>query len=84
LGLKGTSYQDSGENYKMRRLNYLYSSPNIVREIKLRRVRWAEHVAVSGRVEVYTRFWWGNLKARDHLEDPGIYGMIILKWIFRK
>jgi hypothetical protein len=26
----------------------------------------------------------GNLWERDHLEDPGIYGRIILRWIFRK
>jgi hypothetical protein len=30
--------------------------------------------------EVYTGFWWGNLRERDHLEDPGIDGRIILKW----
>ena len=35
------------------------------------------------RGEVYTGFWWGNLRKRDHLEDPGIDGMI-LKWIFKK
>jgi hypothetical protein len=29
-------------------LNDLYSSPNIVRMIKSRRMRWAEHVAVWG------------------------------------
>jgi hypothetical protein len=29
------------------------------------------------------RFWCGNLRERDHLEDPGIDGMIILRWIFR-
>ena len=28
-------------------------------------------------------FWRGNLKERDHLEDPGVDGRIILRWIFR-
>jgi len=26
----------------------------------------------------------GNLRERDHLEDPDIDGGIILRWIFRK
>jgi len=38
----------------------------------------------GGRVEVYTRIWWGNLREREHLEDPGVDGRIILRWIFRK
>jgi len=29
-------------------------------------------------------FWWGNLRERGHLEDPGVDGQIILRWIFRK
>jgi hypothetical protein len=33
--------------------------------------------------EAYTGFWWGNLRVRDHLEDPGEDGRIILRWIFR-
>jgi hypothetical protein len=33
---------------------------------------------------VYTGIWWRNLSERDHLEDPGIDGRIILRWIFRK
>jgi len=33
---------------------------------------------------VYTGFWWGNLRERDHLGDPDIDGRIILRWIFRK
>ena len=64
-------------------LNDLYSSPSIVLVIKSRRMRWAGHVACMGRGEVYTRFWWGNLKKRDHLGDPGI-DEDILRWIFRK
>jgi len=32
-------------------LSDLYSSPNIVRVIKSRRMRWAGHVARMGRVE---------------------------------
>jgi len=65
-------------------LNDLYSSPNIVRVIKSRRMRWARHVARMGRVEAFTRFCWGNLKERDHWGDPGLEGRIILRWIFRK
>jgi hypothetical protein len=37
-----------------------------------------------GRGEVYTGFWWGNLMVRGHLEDPGVDGRTILRWIFRK
>jgi len=37
-----------------------------------------------GRGEVNTEFWWGNLRERDQLEDPGVDGSIILRWIFRK
>ena len=65
-------------------LNDLYCSPNIVRVIKLRRMRWAGHVARVGRGEVYTGFWWGSMRERDHLGDPDVDGRIILRWMFRK
>ena len=29
-------------------------------------------------------FLWGNLRERDHLEDLGVDGRIILRWMFRK
>jgi len=34
--------------------------------------------------EVYTGFWWGNLRERDQLGDLGVDGRIILKYIFKK
>ena len=37
-----------------------------------------------GAEEVHTVFWWGDPRERHHLEDPGIDGRIILKWIFKK
>jgi hypothetical protein len=36
------------------------------------------------RGEVYTGFWWGDLREGDHFEDPDVDGRIILKWIFKK
>ena len=63
-------------------LNDLYSSPSIMRVIKPRRMTWAGHVWRKG--EVCTRFWWGNLKERDHWGDQDVDGRIILRLIFRK
>jgi hypothetical protein len=37
-------------------LNDLYTSPNIVRVIKPRIMKWADYVARMGRGEVYTGF----------------------------
>ena len=37
-----------------------------------------------GREEMYTGFWWGNLRERDNWGDTDVDGRIILGWIFRK
>jgi len=65
-------------------LNNLYSSPNIVRVIKSRRMRWAGHVARMGEGRGVYRVLVGNLKEGDHWGDPGVDGRIILRWIFGK
>ena len=41
-------------------LNDLYSSPNIVRVIKSRRMRWAGHVARMVEERGRIGSWWGN------------------------
>jgi hypothetical protein len=33
---------------------------------------------------VHTGFWWGNLRVRNHLEDQGVDGRVILKCIFKR
>jgi len=59
-------------------LNDLCSSPNIVRVIKSRRMRWAGNVARIGREMGCIGSWWGNRRERDHWGDLGVDGWIIL------
>jgi hypothetical protein len=39
---------------------------------------------VLWRGEVYTWFWWENLRERDHFENLGLDGRTKSKWIFKK
>ena len=55
-------------------LSDLFSSPNIVRVIKLRRMRWAGHVARMGEERGCIGSWWGNRREGDHCGDVGIDG----------
>ena len=65
-------------------LNDLYCSPNIVRVIKSRRMRWVGHVArMEERRGVY-RILVGNPERKRVLGRPGVDGRIILRWIFKK
>jgi len=65
-------------------LNDLYSSPNIVWVIKLRRMRWAGHVARMGEERGCIGSWWGNRRERVHWVYLGVDGWIILRWISRR
>ena len=75
-----------GEWRKLRNeeLNHLYCSPNIVRMIKSRRMRWAGHATRMEEKRGVCIVLVGKLRERDLLEDPGLDGRIILKWNFRQ
>ena len=63
----------------------LYSSPNIIQLIKARRMRWAGHVECMGGQERCTQDFGGEFGCkRDHLENEGIDGRIVLTWTFKK
>jgi hypothetical protein len=51
-------------------LHILYSSPNIIRQIKSRRMRWVEHVAHMGEERNVYRVLMGNSEAKRPLARP--------------
>jgi hypothetical protein len=65
-------------------LNDLYSSPNIVRVIKLRKFRWASRVARIGERRGVFRVLAGKREGKRPLGRHRRDGRIILRWIFRK
>jgi hypothetical protein len=60
-------------------LHNLYSSPNKIRMMKSRRMRWAGHVARLGRRGIHIRHWWEIQKEGDHWEDRDVSVWKILK-----
>jgi hypothetical protein len=79
-GISGPKREEDGSWIKSYNdeLHSLYSSPNIIRVIKSRRMRWAGNVVRGGKV--FTRFLLEVLKVKDHWEDLGVGGRIILRW----
>ena len=59
-------------------LNDLYCSPNIVRMINSRRIRWAGHVARMGERRGYTGVWVGRSEGKKPNVDLGIDGRSVL------
>ena len=48
-------------------LNALYSSPNIIRVNKSRRMRWAEHMACMDKGDVHAGIFLGKREGRRRL-----------------
>jgi hypothetical protein len=53
-------------------LHNLYPSPDIIRQVKSRRMRWTGHVERMGE------------ERKDHLEDQGLGGKMGSEWILRR
>jgi hypothetical protein len=66
------------------KLSYLYSSPNNVGLIKIRTKEMGRVCGMYVGERCIQDFGGGNLRERDHLQDPGIDERIILRWIFKK
>jgi hypothetical protein len=62
----------TGEQKKLHNgeLHNLYSSPDIVRQIKSGRMRWAGHVARMGEERNVYRVWVGMPEGKRPLERP--------------
>ena len=65
-------------NLHKKKLHSLYSSPNITRLSEGTRKGGGGVWNVKTRTKMHTKFWLGNMKEKDHVEDPGIYRRIIL------
>jgi hypothetical protein len=61
----------------------LYCSPNIIRAIKSRKMRWVGHVARMTKERWIQGFGGGDLTEWGHLKDLVVDGRIILRWIFK-
>jgi hypothetical protein len=62
----------------------LYCSPNVIPEMKSRRLKWPGHVAYMGEKRGAYRVWWRSLRKIHNLENPGVDRRMILKRIFKK
>jgi hypothetical protein len=63
------------------KLHNLYSSEDVIRVPKSRRMRWAEHVACTEEMGNAYIFVAGKLEGKDDLGDMAVDGRIILKLI---
>jgi hypothetical protein len=80
LGPKRDEVTGEWRRLHNKELYALYSSPNIIRVMKSRSLRWAGHVAHMGE----RRGACNVLRKGEQLEDPDLDKKIILKLILNK
>jgi hypothetical protein len=67
IGPKRDEVTGSWRKLHNEELHNLYSSPSVIRMIKLRRrMRWEGHVARMVSKGFYTGYWWESQNEREH------------------
>jgi hypothetical protein len=84
FGPKKVEVTGEWRRLRNKELYALCSSPNIIRVIKSRRLRWVGHVARMGEGRGAFRALVGKPEGRRPLEDTGVDGRIILKRMFER
>jgi hypothetical protein len=59
----------------------LYTSPNIIRVVKPKRMKWVGYVARMGEMRNAYRVLVGKPERKNHAEDLGVDGRMMLEWI---
>jgi hypothetical protein len=67
FGPKGDEVKREWRKKHNGELHNSYTSPDIIRQIQSRRMRWAGHVARMGEGARCTGFWWESPNGKDHL-----------------
>jgi hypothetical protein len=84
LALKGSEVAGGWRRLHNEEPNNLYASPNIIRVITSRMMRWVGHVACTRETRMHTIFWPENLRRRDYPEEDLGVDRKILEWILGK
>jgi hypothetical protein len=66
FGPKRDEVAGEWRNLHNEEVHNLYSSPNIIKMIKSRRMRLEGHAARMGRRGMHIGYWWGSHKEGDH------------------
>jgi hypothetical protein len=81
--MKPETYVGHCANYN-EKLHTSYASPNIIRVIKSRSMRWVGHAASMGETRNAHKISVGKTEGERILEDLGVDGRVILEWTLGK
>jgi len=84
MEVRGRKCWKTGKCCTVRDFMTLYASPYIARLSKSRRLRWVGHVACMGDMRNLFKMLVGSPKGKDHSQDEGLGGRIILEWMLMK